>query len=126
MAIHSNILAWRIPWTEELGGLQSMESQRVRYDWVTNTYYLRQIWGYSRSYCKNNYQEYVLLTTSSPLGNWLSLPWAHSIRSYEAHYPSVVLFALIVQKLRAVFELNHHGTFITNISWYDSIFLLII
>ena len=32
MAIHSNILAWRIPWTEELGGLQSMESQRVRYD----------------------------------------------------------------------------------------------
>ena len=29
MATHSNILAWRIPWTEELGGLQSMGSQRV-------------------------------------------------------------------------------------------------
>ena len=29
MATHSNILAWRIPWTEEPGGLQSMESQRV-------------------------------------------------------------------------------------------------
>ena len=28
MAIHSNILAWRIPWTEELGGLQSMGWQR--------------------------------------------------------------------------------------------------
>ena len=28
MAIHSNILAWRIPWTEELGGVQSMGSQR--------------------------------------------------------------------------------------------------
>ena len=27
MATHSSILAWRIPWTEELGGLQSMESQ---------------------------------------------------------------------------------------------------
>ena len=27
MATHSNILAWRIPWTEEPGGLQSMESQ---------------------------------------------------------------------------------------------------
>ena len=25
MATHSNILVWRIPWTEELGGLQSME-----------------------------------------------------------------------------------------------------
>ena len=30
MATHSNILAWRIPWTEGPGGLQSMESQRVR------------------------------------------------------------------------------------------------
>ena len=29
MATHSNILAWRIPWTEESGGLQSMGSQRV-------------------------------------------------------------------------------------------------
>ena len=32
MATHSSILAWRIPWTEEPGGLQSMGSQRVRYD----------------------------------------------------------------------------------------------
>ena len=29
MATHSSILAWRIPWTEEPGGLQSMRSQRV-------------------------------------------------------------------------------------------------
>ena len=32
MATHSNILAWRIPWTQDPGRLQSMESQRVRYD----------------------------------------------------------------------------------------------
>ena len=32
MTTHSNILAWRIPWTEELGGLQFMGSQRVRHD----------------------------------------------------------------------------------------------
>ena len=32
MAIHSSFLAWRIPWTEEPGGLQSMGSQRVRHD----------------------------------------------------------------------------------------------
>ena len=31
MATHSNVLAWRIPWTEEPGGLQSMGSQRVGY-----------------------------------------------------------------------------------------------
>ena len=32
MAIHSSILAWRIPWTEEPGGLQSTGLQRVRHD----------------------------------------------------------------------------------------------
>ena len=32
MATHSNILAWRIPWTEETGGLQFTGSQRVRHD----------------------------------------------------------------------------------------------
>ena len=36
MATHSSILAWRIPRTEEPGGLQSMGSQRVRHDYVTN------------------------------------------------------------------------------------------
>ena len=36
MATHSSIFAWRIPWTEEPGGLQSMGSQRVRHDWVTS------------------------------------------------------------------------------------------
>ena len=34
MATHSKILAWRIPWTEEPGRLQSMGSQRVRQDWM--------------------------------------------------------------------------------------------
>ena len=32
MATHSSIVAWRIPWTEEPSGLQSMGSQRVRQD----------------------------------------------------------------------------------------------
>jgi len=32
MATHSSILAWRIPWIEEPGGLQSIRTQRVRYD----------------------------------------------------------------------------------------------
>ena len=36
MAIHSSILAWRIPWAEEPGGPQSMGSQRVGHDWATN------------------------------------------------------------------------------------------
>ena len=36
MAPHSSTLAWKIPWTEEPGGLQSMGSLRVRQDWATS------------------------------------------------------------------------------------------
>ena len=36
MAPHSSTLAWKIPWTEEPGRLQSMGSRRVRHDWVTS------------------------------------------------------------------------------------------
>ena len=38
MATRSSILAQKIPWTEEPGRLQSMGSQRVEHDWVTNTW----------------------------------------------------------------------------------------
>ena len=54
MAPHSSILAWRIPWTEEPGGLQSMESQRVGHDCATDslslptTTYMTQAVGYTR------------------------------------------------------------------------------
>ena len=36
MATHSSILVWRIPWTEEPGGIQSTGLQRVRHDWATS------------------------------------------------------------------------------------------
>ena len=37
MATHSSIPAWRIPWTEKPGGLQSMGSQRVEHNWAAST-----------------------------------------------------------------------------------------
>ena len=37
MATHSSILAWKIPWVEEPGRLQSIASQSVGHDWATNT-----------------------------------------------------------------------------------------
>ena len=43
MATHSSHLAWRIPWTEEPGGLKSVGLQRVGHDWATNTYKCIQI-----------------------------------------------------------------------------------
>ena len=50
MATHSSILAWRIPWKEEPGRLQSMGLHRIRYDWLTNTSVYRYITIKSRTH----------------------------------------------------------------------------
>ena len=47
MATHSSICAWRIPWTEEPGGLQSIVLQRVRHNWATK----QQQHSYKEHYC---------------------------------------------------------------------------
>ena len=44
MAIHSGILAWKIPWTEEPGGLRSMGSPRVRHDLATEHTGMEPVW----------------------------------------------------------------------------------
>ena len=44
MVTHSSILAWRIPWMEEPGRLQSSGSQRVRHDWETSLVSKNQLW----------------------------------------------------------------------------------
>ena len=43
MATHSNVLAWRNPWTEEPGKLQSLGSQRIGHDLVTSTIVLLEL-----------------------------------------------------------------------------------
>ena len=42
MATHSRTIAWKIPWTEEPGRLQSMGSHRVRHDWATSLHFIVQ------------------------------------------------------------------------------------
>ena len=72
MATHSSILAWRIPLTEEPGGLQSMGSQKVGDDWVTNTRVLLS--------CNHHNAPLAFLPQlhawlSPHLGQWLSQSW---------------------------------------------------
>ena len=56
MATHSSILAWKIPWTERPGGLQSMGSQRVGHDWASNTHIHRELW---RALCLFKMHKYL-------------------------------------------------------------------
>ena len=60
MVTHSSILAWRIPWTEEPAGLQSMQSQRAGHGWTTdaliffNLYFYFEITLDSHTVTRNN------------------------------------------------------------------------
>ena len=63
MAIHSSILAWRIPWTEESGGQQSTGSRRVGHNWATNTYHWTIVSWYP-FLCSN--------IPSLPLRSWIT------------------------------------------------------
>ena len=64
MATHSSILAWRIPWTEEPGGLQSTGSQRVGHDWATTSFFFLSLSPASleviTSLIKNNFSVFSL------------------------------------------------------------------
>ena len=61
MTAHSGFLAWRIPWTEEPGGLHSTGSQRVRYDLATKHTRIFIIFPFSKVKAR-------VRTISSPLG----------------------------------------------------------
>ena len=50
MAIHSSTIAWRIPWTEERGRLQSMGLQRVGHDWATSLSFTYTVYVYLHIY----------------------------------------------------------------------------
>ena len=65
MATHSSILAWRIPWTEETGGLQSIALQRVRHDWsdlagVHAIYFIRKVFFF---FFNPNIHKYLLFVS---------------------------------------------------------------
>ena len=73
MATHFSILAWRIPWTEEPGGLQPMGSQRVGHNWPTKHSTAQDVWilkNYSFIYRKSK-------TTGAEATWFLDLPICH-------------------------------------------------
>ena len=71
IATHSHILAWRIPWTEEPGELQSMGSQRVGHNWAPNTHIF--LLTSRKTNCSNFYSLYFERIKQDQRINWPKL-----------------------------------------------------
>ena len=98
MATHSNILAWKIPCTEDPGRLQSMGSQRVGHDWATslwglclakwrNCSLLIELWGLTN----NIYKVSSAVDHTKEVFKWHFLSWQSSLGSRNWVIPSQAL-----------------------------------
>ena len=134
MATHSCILAWRIPWTEESGGLSSMGSQRVRHDWVTNTFtfsfgyqerrWYKKQWGKQRSPVLNRHEDLCSLMTSVR-GELNSLPsWASMARGVHPYntgkfpmYPQALNSTLVLDIILDILSADIFEDAVVTIHW---------
>ena len=91
MAPHSSTLAWKIPWVEEPGRVQSMGSQRVRHDWATSLHLLWQS-TYDKIYHLNHFKMY----SSEALSLLVVLCTHHHHPSRESfHLPKLMDWAFL-------------------------------
>ena len=74
MATRSSTLAWKIPWTEEPRGLQSMGSQRVGHDCKTDFHFLTKVWAEHSDFVSKSsvWKEKKRVTLSGE--TWKTLP----------------------------------------------------
>ena len=82
MATHSSILAWRIPWTEEPGGLQSTGSQRMS-DFTLTTFALR-VWSSGLSKWEPSFPLPKLITVSVSPGRVIPSPKFRGLKQTPA------------------------------------------
>ena len=106
IATHSSTLAWKIPWMEEPGRLQSMGSQRVRHDWVTSLHftYMEVIVCLNTLYKNSNILHWFYLDCSPQFKREsfaVFLYW----RKYLSSKETLMFLPIILQTCRKVWNL---------------------
>ena len=109
MATHSSILAWRIPWMEEPGGLQSTGSQRVGHDWATSLHFLLKrngksleitrdvcLWRITGCYVKNGWKGARISSGLIKDAKWSQeVTWTEEgPQTHELQYPKSTVIIL--------------------------------
>ena len=102
---HCSILAWRIPWTEEPGRLQSMGSQRVGHKLSTNTF-TTYLTPFSLGLLKNRYEWGYLPSYFAPRS--MQIPWTTVLSQLFCSSNWIFFFVLIHWK---TYKLLLHNTY---------------
>ena len=106
MAPHSSTLAWKIPWMEEPGGLQSMGSLRVRHDWATS------LSLFTFMHWRRKWQPTpVFLPGESQGGAWWaavyevtqSPTWLNRLSSSNRHFKNFLCFSLVLSSFPIIY-----------------------
>ena len=92
MATHSSILAWRTPWTEEPGGLQSMGGQKAGHSQGTNTFTFKHVVGHLKMGSKALGSAKISLTRTG--GYFWSTSESSTMREVVCDIHSVKCFTL--------------------------------
>ena len=87
MASHFSVLAWRIPWTEEPGGLRSLESQRVRHNWATNTHKILYVCVCTCTCVQRHFSHAQLFVTLWTIAHQAPLSMGFSRQEYWSGLP---------------------------------------
>ena len=103
MVTHSSILAWRIPWTEKPGRLQSMGSPGVGHDWATSlSFFLSFFLHIKVQYQLLNYtsKPFFLVLQKTPSGSRLDVRFSHEdiVQSYRCRRWCEI-YALIIEHI---------------------------
>ena len=132
MATHSSILAWKIRWTEEPGGIQSMGSQRIRHDWVTDTPVCAvvknplasagdtgSILGLGRSPGKGNGNPFHYSRLGNPMDRGVRRAAAHGVTKSRTHLSMhTLIMSNYVSKMEKVMA-PHSSTLAWKILWTE-------
>ena len=121
MATHSSILAWRIPWMEEPGGLQSMGSQRVGHNWTTSL---------SLSHCGGIYDENVSQPHLRTL-MWFLLAWYVLITQSDfsflfSFFKEIIVLCVVLDSVCLQEEESSVSSFIAILNWNQPQFVLLL
>ena len=107
MAPHSSTLAWKIPWTEEPGRLQSTGSLRVRHDWATSLSWIGEVNGNPlQCSCLENPRDGWAWRAAiyGVAQSWTRLKWLSSGSSSSRCFSGTLLH-LMIQQMLAIWSL---------------------